>query len=132
MPAEHQGPCLTEAEIVRAKQAPGALSNVPARTGTAPSFSRPTVNEQMIVLARAAEVFEERTAKHGEPWKEADAIDIAHMARHKVHRAYYSARRREMGEANEYDTAWIVDSCLDGINYLAFLIRLVEAEDAKR
>lgn len=83
------------------------------------------------VLARAANIVADHTSEHGELWKEADATELGAMARHKANRVNYAARRYQEGKGKDEAKKRIVDSALDGINYLAFIVQLVEANDVR-
>lgn len=90
-----------------------------------------TMQEHELVLDRAARIFGNHTAEHGELWREADATELGAMVRHKGNRVNYASRRFQDGENREQERKRIVDSALDCINYCAFIIRLVEADADK-
>lgn len=88
------------------------------------------ISEHERVLARAIDIVDSHDREHGELWREADATELGAMARHKANRVNYAARRYQDSKGKDMVAKErIVESALDGINYLVFIIRHVEDND---
>lgn len=91
---------------------------------------RQTALEQSGVFERAIEIHEERTATYGLLWKEDAPLDTSFLVKHKAKRlnkVLLDAHVRGVPP----DGAAVADAALDLINYAAFILRMVEADDGE-
>lgn len=75
--------------------------------------------EQLLVMAEALGLYQEREAVRHGLWKKSGAKDCAHNLKHKGLRVAFASEQDAIEAA--------VDDALDAVNYAAFYVRNVRA-----
>jgi len=81
---------------------------------------------QMGVFLRAMNKYLDREEEYGSTWKQFDAPDAAHHAKHKAARMEATAQPSEDQMVAKLSRNAAIDSAEDICNYAAFFIRHIE------
>lgn len=92
----------------------------------------PDTISQMVVFAKALDIYVEREQEYGSTWKQFDADDAAHHCVHKAARMRTAADEWQLklvsNDLKKIVRDRAIDSAIDSINYAGFYVRHIEGD----